>query len=301
MKRVFISDIRQWPGQGVLSLVGATGSGKTKLALEWVSRNFPQNYKEALLVSVDSVAVYKELNIGTAKPCAEERDSFRWAGLDLYSIKEELTAADFVSQVLPAIEQALDAKQAVILVGGSHFYERALVEGMGPGRASDERYQQSLNEFSDQQLWQKLIALEPRLREKIHVADRFRVSRYLDLIEQQRLSYEQLFSNTESMRLWESTYTLRLGLGKDREQIWASLKTRVRQMLEAGLVEEVRDLLRQGYAADLKALQSVGYKEVLSYLRGEISSREELTEKIYIAHRQLAKKQRTWLRRMDKK
>lgn len=296
MKREFLNNISGWSREGILSIIGPTGSGKTSIAQKWVRENYAHEKKHPLLVSVDSVAVYKELNIGTAKPSFEDLSEFCWAGLNLCSVTQGYTAADFVRDVLPVMDEAVASNRPVILVGGSHFYERALVEGMSPGVASDKSYQESLEAFSNEELRTRLILQDSKFEEKIHLSDRFRICRFLDLVERQGLTFEELFSDSASERSWNVTNTLVLGLDYSQKLVWNALESRVNEMLESGLVNEVRTLVDEGVSSDLVAFQAIGYRETLAFLNGRIKSEKRLCEEIYISHRQLAKKQRTWLR-----
>lgn len=297
MKRFFLRQIQDWNESDVLSVLGPTGSGKTSLVLGEIRRRYPQNLKHPCLVSLDAVSVYRGLDIGSAKPLGNSRLDFDWAGIDMADPDVKVTAADFVKEVLPRIELALKANRPVILVGGSHFYERALVEGMSPGEASDPEFQKSLEATSAGDLHARLLEKDPRWS-KLHINDRYRICRYLDLVERQGLSFDELNAGVlKNQRAWDSTATLVLGVDANPDDIRQQMRSRIREMLVQGWIPETQKLLNL-YGATAPAIGAVGYREILEYLASPKESRSpmDLEEKILVAHMQLAKKQRTWLR-----
>jgi tRNA dimethylallyltransferase len=299
-RRFILSDANQalevfGPGD-VLSIVGPTGSGKTSLALSLAKKLGPD---KVLLVSVDSVAQYTELNIGSAKPVGAERSGARWAGLDLISVAETATSSRFIESVLPEITCALGENKKVILVGGSHFYEQALSMGRMPGEASDPEFQKSLGEHSNVNLHARLVAQDARFAQKINVADRYRITRYLDLCERQGLGFDVL-SASQDLRPWKRVLTLSTFIDEDLDRRTASLKVRTDSMVKAGWVEEVEALINAGISHEAPGLQTIGYREVVLFVRGVISH-AEMCERVLISHRQLAKVQRTWVRGLIKK
>lgn len=292
MERIFLRRIEDWNGRDVLSVLGPTGSGKTSSVLAEVRRRFPSNPRLPLLVSVDSVAVFRGLDIGSAKPSAEERAAFSWAGLDLAEPDRQVTAADFARLMLPPIEAALQLGRPIVLVGGSHFYERALVEGMSPGEASDEAFAAELNALSSEVLHARLLAQDPRWS-RIHVNDRYRLVRFLDLTERQGFGFDELNGPPENPRPWKITATLLLGADAEPDAIREKMRARIRAMMDAGWMEETRRL-RARFAPTAPGLQAVGYREIVARLAGQAGG--ALEEAILTSHMQLAKKQRTWLR-----
>lgn len=295
--RKFLEQIKKDPKQ-IYSIVGPTGTGKTKLALDLATRLGPQN---VLLVSVDSVAFYKKLDIGSAKPLGPEREGFCWEGLDYLDISEQATSSNFVELVMPKIQEAFSKGRYVLVVGGSHFYERALLMGRMPGEPSGADFQDKLSSFSNEQLHKKLLEFDQRFKLKIHVSDRYRITRYLDLVERQGLSFEQLMTSKDQ-RPWDMVYTYPILGELDLELRTKVLKNRTIQMIKAGWIEEVQELLKSGASPEDPGLKTVGYREVVGYLTNKLfSSVDELTEAIVLSHRQLAKVQRTWVRGLIKK
>ncbi len=299
MERFFLSDFNEWTGEGVLSVLGATASGKTSGALDFVRKRWPHNFKFPLLVSLDSIALYRGLDIGSAKPVEEERNDFDWCGLDYLDPRQAANVRDFLNFVSPPITQALLAKRPVILVGGSHFYERALVEGMSPGERSDPEYIASLSTLSGEEILKQLSSRDARFAERFHSNDRYRLERHADLVLRQGLSYEDLFLNAKnhsvSSNLWKSTATLILGLDWERSVYEERVTERIHAMLRQGWLNEIQNLLKAGCDRDCPGLQCVGYRECVE---GILSGKSEaaIFSSVHISHMQLVKKQRTWLR-----
>jgi tRNA dimethylallyltransferase len=192
----------------------------------------------------------------------------------------------------------MDAKRPIILVGGSHFYEKMLVEGSAPGEASDPEFMKSLEKLSNEFLHQQLKDKDFRWAERVHLNDRYRLTRFTDLVFRQNLCWEDLFEQKKDgggiFQKIQKVNTLILGLEKkdhDQERI---LK-RIHQMLEAGWIEEVQSLIEE-FSLSAPALRSVGYREIVDYLVHKKVSLKDLAQWIATSHRQLAKKQRTWLR-----
>lgn len=283
------------PGD-VISIVGPTGSGKTRTALA-IAKALGQ--ERTLLVSVDSVALYRGLDIGSAKPLGDEREGFVWAGIDILTLREAATSSKFTDLVLPQMLAALSESRYVVVVGGSHFYERALLCGRAPGAASDPEFQRALEPLSNDNLYQRLLSADERFREKIHLADRYRITRYLDLCERQGLSFDELQSS-QDVRPWRNIFTLATNPPEDLAQRTDLLRQRVRAMFDAGWLNEVQQLILAGEDPYGPGLQTIGYRDVVAHLQGEITY-PEMFERIVIAHRQVAKVQRTWVRGLIKR
>jgi len=297
----FIEKISDWEGHGVLSILGSTGSGKTSTALDWVRTKFSNDLKFPLLVSVDTVALYKGFDIGSAKVIGSNRSDFDWIGIDLFAGTDKVAVSDFVDAVKDKIITALHSNRPVICVGGSHFYERALIEGQSLGQASDLEFQESLKKYKDSELSERLYKLDARFQTIAHPNDRYRLCRYLDLAELQKISFEQLMSEKIGGLVQEhsqiSITRLALGLNALNSEYEHGLALRIHEMFKLGWIEEVKTLLSNGIPSSAPAFQSVGYREIIDFLESKISAKE-LPEEILISHRQLAKKQRTWIRGM---
>jgi len=298
MKRRFLDSLESWSGEGVLSLMGATGSGKTSALISLLRARSP--LKNALLVSVDAVAVYEGLDIGSAKARGQDRLDFEWSGLDIKRPSEDCSVRDFLDAVERPIENALSEGRPVVLVGGSGFYENALVEGLAPGAASDPDFQKQLETQSSESLYKRLVAYDKRWGEFLHLNDRYRLTRYLDLVERQGFNWRDLRETKRRhpglSRIWSQTACVILGLDWSREIYAERLKKRIAEMWEEGWVREVESLLKI-YAPSAPGLQTIGYREMVEHLQRPESQTAELTkEKILLAHIQYVKRQKTWLR-----
>lgn len=288
--RHFLNHIQEWNGKAALSILGATGSGKTSLLLDYL-RNKKFAKEDLLLVSLDSVAAYTELNIGSAKVHGADRSDFDWIGLDLVTVDKPMNAALFRDAVLPTIQSAQKQNKKIIFAGGSHFYERFLVEGAAPGEASDAEFLESQKIRGAQAVRDELLSRDQRF-EWIHPNDSYRIFRYADLVLRQNLGYDELQTSVGALVSAVDT----LVIDVDPAELDKRLAARIRKMLQDGWVPETKTLLDH-YGPDVPGLQTIGYFEIKESLVGKISP-AELEEKILTRHHQLAKQQRSWLRSM---
>ncbi len=295
--RSFINSIDQWNGQGVLSLLGPTSSGKTAAALNWVKKNHTQN-KQILLISVDAVTVYSGLNVGSAKPSSQELTDFNWAGIDIFQPNEEANVRKFIDAVQPKLQNALQSKTPIIVVGGSFFYERALVDGMAPGDRSDPEFIRGLSAKSNEDILKDLIKIDARWRDRLHENDRYRLERYSDLTIRQGFKFDQLFTDSKADGLQSITdlpiKTLVMGMETNRDQYLIRLQSRMEEMFRAGWLAEVQGLIEK-YSSEIPALQTVGYQQITHGLKAK-NSLAKIADDILLSHIQLVKKQKTWLR-----
>jgi tRNA dimethylallyltransferase len=220
--------------------------------------------------------------------------------LDYLEATEASTTKRFLEEVEGLLIEALKSSRPVILVGGSGFYERALVEGISPGEPSDPVFQKSLEEFSNEELHARLLRNDVRWGEKIFPNDRYRVTRYLDLVERQALSWSTLkgpkLRNRELAKIWKQTSTLVLKADVDRKLFKAPLAARIDQMFDEGWIEEVQCLLKN-FPPECPGLQSIGYRELCAGLANPQSDDfDAIKSDILHSHLHYVKKQQTWLR-----
>jgi tRNA dimethylallyltransferase len=281
----------------VVIVSGATATGKTDLAIELAHRFGGE------IVNFDSLLLYKEITIGTAKPTPEEMKQIPHHMINVSSISEPLNAADYSRLAHPIVDDILSRNKTVYLVGGSGFYLQALVKGMYDSPTTPKEISEQSDELYESQGIEPFLSLlkihDPASFARYHANDHYRVRRAVEHwwtnktpLSEARTSKDE--ENKVSQDRWEN---LNLYLEIPRDQHFEYIKARTEKMISAGLVDEVRDLLGQGFTGQEKPLQSIGYKEVLEFLDGSLPSLDDCRARIDISTRQLAKSQRTWFNR----
>jgi tRNA dimethylallyltransferase len=271
-------------------LLGPTASGKTSLALHLAERLGGE------IVSCDSVAVYRELEIGTAKPSWEERRRVPHHLIDVAAMTDQLTAGDYARMARQAIREIHARGRLPIVVGGTGLYLRALLEGLfaGPPRSEDlrTRLRERAAERGPEYLHKLLRRLDRAAAAAIHANDTSKIIRAIEV---------SLSASRPMTEMWREGRDpllgfriLRLGLNPDRNALYERINQRARAMFTAGLVEETRALLRKYGPA--RALGTLGYKQAAQYLSGELSL-EAAISAAQQGHRNYAKRQMTWFRR----
>jgi tRNA dimethylallyltransferase len=282
---------RHAPGTPLLvAIVGPTGSGKTALSLALADRFGGE------IVNCDSVAVYREFYIGTAKPSPEERVRAPHHLLDILAPDEYMTAGDYARRGREALNDIKGRGRLPIVVGGTGLYLRALLEGLfaGPERSDKlrERLRRREKEKGPAHLHRMLQRLDPAAAARIHENDTPKVIRGLEVCIGSRSPMSELWK--QGRDALTGFRILRIGLNPERNALYTRINERCRRMFDAGLVEETRMLMEKYPKA--WALSSLGYKQAAQYLRGEI----DLKLAIWAAqqsHRNYAKRQLTWFRR----
>jgi len=272
----------------VVLLVGPTGSGKTALSLALGERF------GAEIVSCDSVAVYRGMDLGTAKPTAEERARLPHHLIDIAEPDQPFTAGEYSRQARAALVDIASRGRLPIVTGGTGLYLRALTDGLfaGPARqhALRARLERSRQRRGEQWLHRLLSRLDPASAARIHPNDAPKLIRAIEVCVAARKPMSQLIARDPltGFRL------LRIGLNPPRRDLYARLNQRAAAMFAAGLVEETRGLLAR--YRPVKALDSLGYRQALSVLRGECQIAEAIAA-AQQGHRNYAKRQLTWFRR----
>jgi tRNA dimethylallyltransferase len=271
-------------------ILGPTASGKTSLALALAEQLAGE------IVSCDSVAVYREFEIGTAKPSAQERQRVPHHLIDVVSPLDVFTAGDYSRLARRAIGEIHARGHKPVIAGGTGLYLRALIEGLfpGPPRSEElrERLRERATERGPQYLHKILARLDPPAAAAIHPNDAAKLVRALEVCLSTRRSMTDLWRQGRDPLT--GFRILRIGLNPDREALYQRINERARQMFDRGLVEETRDLMRRYPAA--RPLESLGYKQAAQYLRGELSLEQAITL-AQQGHRNYAKRQLTWFRR----
>jgi tRNA dimethylallyltransferase len=273
-------------------VLGPTASGKTALSLALAERF------EGEIVNCDSVAMYCEFDLGTAKPTLSERSRAPHHLLDCVEPTNPITAGEYARQTRQVLGEIKARGRLPILVGGTGLYLRALLEGLFPGPQRSEELRERLRERAGSRgsnyLHRMLRRLDPAAAEKIHANDMAKLIRAIEvcLASRQRMTELWQQRGREPLRGFR---ILRLGLDPDRQALYDRINRRAQQMFDAGLIEETQRLLEK-YGDAARPLSSLGYKQAVQFLRGELT-REQAVQAAQQAHRNYAKRQMTWFRR----
>ena len=275
-------------------LLGPTASGKSDLAMKLTS------HLPVELVSVDSALVYRDMNIGTAKPDAEILRQYPHHLVDIRNPDEVYSAADFRSEVLTLMSAISERGNIPLLVGGTMLYFKVLIEGIASMPAADSAIREKIAREAKTGGWQKvhqrLAEVDPESAARIHPNDPQRLQRALEIWELTGESMTQLHKKQQDLVSLPFSVCQLAIIPSDRADLHRIIAARFEQMIKDGFIEEVEHL-REKYDlnAEFPSIKSVGYRQVWQYLEGEID-RKAMQERAIIATRQLAKRQFTWLR-----
>jgi len=251
----------------VLVVVGPTASGKSELAARLAEQYTGE------VVNADSMQVYRGMDIGTAKPSAELLQRVPHHLLSIVPPDVNYTAADFQQEARRVIGEIHVRGNLPIVVGGTGLYIRALLHGLSPSPGGDEDFRAELTEIADREgngvLLDRLRAVDPETAARLHINDRLRIIRALEVYQQSGRPFSAYQSGHGFAEEWCAS--LKIGIDVPRDELYRRINLRVERMLADGLVEEVQGLLAAGYGRDLKSLRSIGYKEICSYLAGELT------------------------------
>jgi tRNA dimethylallyltransferase len=272
-------------------VLGPTASGKTALSLA-LAEKF-----EGEIVNCDSMAMYREFDIGTAKPNPAQRARASHHLLDSVDPSQDMTAGEYSRQARQAIAEITRRHHLPIVVGGTGLYLRALLEGLFPGPQRSEELrdrlrQRATNRGSDY-LHRILRHLDRAAADKIHAHDIPKLIRAIEVCLASRQKMTELWQQGRDPL--QGVRILRLGLDPDRAALYDRINQRALQMFKGGLVEEAERLLKK-YGRSAGPLASLGYKQAVQLLRGELT-REQALQAAQQAHRNYAKRQMTWFRR----
>ncbi len=273
----------------VIIILGPTAVGKTDLSLDLASEFNGE------IISADSMQVYRHLDIGTSKPSPQERERVPHHLIDVVNPDEEFSAARF-NEMARGIIGDLAGRKAVFVVGGTGLYVRTLTGGLIEGSDAElrKRYREKLEREDGESLHGRLRRLDAPAAERIHPRDRVRIVRAL---EEAELTGEPISAKQRRHGFRDIRYeALRIGLYRDREELYRRIDSRAAQMVEAGLVGETEKILRMGYNEKNKPLQTLGYRHFIHYLKGGVAL-EEALRSMQRDTRHYARRQMTWFRR----
>ena len=275
-------------------IIGPTASGKTGLAIK-LMKHFPIE-----IISVDSALVYKDMDIGTAKPTADELAVAPHRLISFLDPSEAYSAADFRRDALREMAEITAAGNIPVLVGGTMLYYRALEYGLAELPEADPDLREKLTAEAEKIGWdgmhQRLMEIDPATGERLHPNDKQRIQRALEVFE---LTGKSLSEHHQQQQTAEALpyKLLKIALiPEEREWIRELADIRFRKMLEDGFMDEMKALhAREDLKGDLPSIRCVGYRQAWQYLESELDY-EEMIERAVIATRQLAKRQMTWMR-----
>ena len=274
-------------------MMGPTASGKTALAIELAQA------LNGEIISVDSALVFKEMDIGTAKPTIEERGGISHHLIDILDPSESFSTGQFRNQALALMADITARGKLPILVGGTMLYFKALTQGLAELPPANIAIRACLEADLERDgkvfLHQRLEKIDPQAAQRIHFNDPQRVQRALEVFELTGKPISEFFANNqESLPYQIHKFII---APEDRKILHDIIAQRFHKMLEKGLLAEVEKLVLRGDLNDkMPAIRAVGYREAWAYFQGDYAL-ETMTEKAIIATRQLAKRQFTWLRR----
>lgn len=280
--------------KNTIAIVGPTASGKSALGLA-LAKHFAKENKSGEIINCDSVQVYKDFNIGSAKASLEEQREVPHHLLDLVSWNENFDASRFREHALKSIEAIEKRSHTPIIVGGTGLYFRALCGEKFHELPSDSTLRKELDSLDNETLYKKLQSLDPQRAKELHPNDRFRVGRACEIAMLTGKSLAS-FSEVPSKNNEERPFTILCH--PPREMLLKIIEKRSQKLLDDGLIEEVRSLLKAGCPSTAKPMQSIGYLQVCEYLEKGNIGEKELLGKIIIATRQYARKQLMWFRKV---
>jgi len=275
-------------GPVLLVVLGPTASGKSELALELARRTGGE------ILSVDSMQVYRAMDVGTAKPSLEEQREVPHHLIDVVAPDEVFTVARFVELADATIADARQREVPLIATGGTPLYYKALFEGLFEGPPADEALRESLRALGGEELHRRLSAVDPAAAARIHANDERRLVRALEV---HALTGRPISSFQTDWEGAQHRHTaVWVGLGWEKEAINRRINARVKAMIAAGWVEEVRGLVERYGTLSPTAAEATGYAELIAHVAGRLSLADAV-EQIKIGTRQLARRQMKWFRR----
>ncbi len=277
----------------VIVLVGSTAAGKTELSFR-LAEQF-----NCEIISMDSMQVYRGMDIGTAKPSREEQARIHHHLLDIADPDDQYDAARFVHDALAALETIAASGKTALLTGGTGLYLKALFEGLFDALPADkavrERLQARLTEEGRTALHAELCRIDPTAGARIHPNDSQRLLRGLEIFQASGRTWTELIEEQKRAGQGRAAFSrvFLAGLRCEKAELHARIARRSLAMLESGLIEEVERLQQMGYGPELPSMQAIGYRHVNRLLSGEWTQAEML-EQLILDTRRYAKRQMTW-------
>ncbi|MGD2037214.1 MAG: tRNA (adenosine(37)-N6)-dimethylallyltransferase MiaA [Desulfobacterales bacterium] len=275
----------------IIIVCGPTGVGKTTVAIDLAQHLAGQ------IIGADSMQIYKFMDIGTAKPTAEERARAVHHMVDFVPPDQSFDAAQYAAAARAKIIELDEQRITPIVVGGTGLYIKALLHGLFDEKVSDPKIRNRLiSEAGDhgiRSLYDRLCRLDPETANKLHPNDSYRILRALEVIE---ATGRAISKHHQKHGFFDRPFeSLKIGLNMDRAILYERINRRVDAMISAGFLDEVKSLLARGYSANLKPMQSIGYRHMVDYIEDRLCW-EECIRTLKRDHRRYAKRQLTWFR-----
>jgi tRNA dimethylallyltransferase len=275
----------------MILILGVTASGKSRLAFD-LAEHF-----DAEIISIDSMKVYRRMDIGTAKPPKEARQHIKYHLIDVVEPSDSFSVGAFLDAASVAMEQIKKNNKKIIAVGGTALYIKSLLYGLFEGAGTDEQIRTELRARAETEglieLHRDLMKIDPIAAERINPNDAKRIVRALEVYQLTGKPISS-FQKQWEQRQMKHGWTI-IGLRREKTDASSRINRRVKMMIDAGLVDEVKSLLDEDKPLGKQACCAIGYAEIIEYLNGQISL-EDTIESIKINTRRLAKGQRTWFK-----
>jgi len=274
-------------------LIGPTAIGKTALSIELAKR------MNGEIISADSMQIYKNMDIGSAKITKEEMEGIPHHLIDIVFPDEEFTVANFKDKATTLIKEINNRYKLPIIAGGTGLYINSIVYDLKftevpPNEELRTRLETLADEYGNEYLHEELNKIDKVSGEKISIRDRKRIIRAMEIFE---ATGKAMSEHNKDFRVPNKDYNLvMVGLNMDRQKLYNRINRRVDKMIEEGLIDEVKGILEKGYNKALVSMQGIGYKEIVMYLDGSISLDKSI-ELIKQGTRNYAKRQLTWFKR----
>ena len=280
--------------QKVIVICGPTASGKTKLSIEIAKKINGE------IISADSMQIYKDMTIGTAKPTPEEMQGIKHYLIDFVLPNQRYSVADYNKDALKAIDEIIKKGKTPIVVGGTGLYVNSLIYGIEYSDIEvDIEYREKLEKIAKlegiERLYEMAKEIDPEAIKNISKNDQKRICRILEIYH--TTGKNKTEQEKESRKNGPKYQYLLYGITMDREKLYDRINKRVDIMINDGLIEEVQNIVKK-YDEFPTAMKGLGYKEVVEYLNG-ITTKEEMIEKIKMETRRYAKRQLTWFKKCE--
>ena len=277
----------------IICIAGPTASGKTDFAVR-LAKAF-----NGEVVSCDSMQIYKYMDIGTAKPNAEEMQGIVHHMIDVAEPDEDFSVSRYCEMAGPIVDDIVSRGKTAIIAGGTGLYMDSLIRGNAfapyPSTGRRQELEERANREGIEVLMQWLQEIDPETAGRLHLSDRKRIIRALEIYLE--TGETMTAHNLKTQAIPPKYHPLWFGLDfEDRQQLYHRIDLRVGLMLEAGLIEEIQSLLSRGIPSTCTAMQAIGYKEFVSALEGQ-GTIEEAADLVRQSSRRYAKRQLTWFRR----